>query len=140
MIVLDTNVVSELMRPAPSPAVVSWVSRRDATSLFFSAVGEAELRLGVAIMPAGRRRDETGEAIEAMLREDFAGRILPFDSVASRSYAAIAAARRAAGRPVATMDMQIAAIARSQNMAVATRNTKDFTGTGVDLADPWTDD
>ena len=140
MIVLDTNVVSELMRPAPSPAVVSWVSRRDATNLFFSAVGEAELRLGVAIMPAGRRRDEIEEAIEAMLREDFAGRILPFDSAASRSYAGIVAARRAAGRPVATMDIQIAAIARSHNMAVATRNTRDFTGTGVDLADPWTDD
>ena len=140
MIVLDTNVVSELMRPAPSLAVVSWVSRRDAATLFFSAVGEAELRLGVAIMPASRRRDEIGEAIEAMLREDFAGRILPFDSAASRAYAGIAAARRAAGRPAATMDMQIAAIARSQSMAVATRHTKDFTGTGVDLADPWTDD
>lgn len=140
MIVLDTNVVSELMRPAPSPAVVSWVGRRDAATLFFSAVGEAELRLGVAIMPAGRRRDEIEEAIGAMLREDFAGRILPFDSAASRAYAAIAAARRAAGRPVATLDMQIAAIARSQNMAVATRNTRDFTGTGVDLANPWTED
>lgn len=139
MIVLDTNVVSELMRPAPSPAVVSWVSRRDAATLVFSAVGEAELRLGVAIMPAGRRRDEIEEAIEAMLREDFAGRILPFDSAAARAYAGIAAARRAAGQPVATMDMQIAAIARSHNMAVATRNTKDFTGIGVDIADPWTD-
>ena len=140
MIVLDTNVISELMRPDPSSAVVSWVSRRDAATLFFSAVGEAELRLGAAAMPVGRRRDAIGEAIEAMLREDFAGRILPFDSAAARAYAAIAATRRAAGRPVSTMDMQIAAIARSQNMAVATRNTKDFTGTGVDLADPWTDD
>ena len=140
MIILDTNVVSELMRPAPSSAVVSWVSRRDAPTLFFSAVSEAELRLGVAIMPAGRRRDEIEAAIEAMLREDFASRILPFDSAAARAYAEIAAARRAAGRPVATMDVQIAAIARSHNMAVATRNTRDFTGTGVDLADPWTDD
>ncbi len=139
MIVLDTNVVSELMRPAPSSAVVSWVSQRDAATLFFSAVGEAELRLGVAAMPAGRRRDAIEEAIEATLSKDFAGRILPFDSAAARAYAAIAAARRAAGRPVSTMDMQIAAIARSQHMAVATRNTKDFTGIGVDLADPWTD-
>ena len=139
MIVLDTNVVSELMRPAPSSAVMSWVSQRDAAALFFSAVGEAELRLGVAAMQAGRRRDAIEAAIEAMLREDFAGRILPFDSAASRAYAEIAAARRAAGRPVATMDMQIAAIAHSQDMAVATRNTKDFTGTGVDLANPWTD-
>ena len=140
MIVLDTNVVSELMRPAPSPAVVSWVSRRDAATLFFSAVGEAELRLGVATMPASRRRNEIEEAIEAMLREDFAGRVLPFDSAAARAYAEIAATRRAAGRPVATIDAQIAAIAHSQNMAVATRNTRDFTGTGIDLANPWTDD
>ena len=140
MILLDTNVVSELMRPAPSPAVVSWVTRRDATTLFFSAVAEAELRLGVAIMHPGRRRDEIEAATEAMLREDFAGRILPFDSAAAHAYAAIAAAHRAAGRPVATADMQIAAIARSQDMAVATRNTRDFTGTGVDLTNPWTDD
>jgi hypothetical protein len=140
VIVLDTNVVSELMRPAPSPAVVSWVSRRDASTLFFSAVGEAELRFGVATMPAGRRRNEIEEAVEAMLREDFAGRVLPFDSAAARAYAGVVAARRAAGRPVATMDMQIAAIAQSRNMAVATRNTKGFTDTGVDLADPWTDD
>ena len=140
MIVLDTNVVSELMRPAPSPAVMSWASRRDAAALFFSAVGEAELRLGVATMPAGRRRNEIEEAIEAMLREDFTGRVLPFDSAAARTYAEIAASRRAAGRPVATMDAQIAAIARSKNMAVATRNTRDFTNTGVDLTNPWTDD
>lgn len=140
MIVLDTNVVSELMRPAPAPAVEAWVSRRAAATLFLSAVSEAELSYGVAIMPTGRRRGAVEAAIETMLREDFAGRVLPFDSDAARAYAAIAADRRATGDPIALADAQIAAIARSRGMAVATRNTGDFTDVGVDLLDPWTDD
>lgn len=140
MIVLDTNVVSELMRPAPDAAVERWVALRPAADLYFTTIGEAELRYGVAIMPAGRRRDAIEAAIEAMLGEDFSGRVLPFDEPAARAYAAVAAARRAAGRPVAAFDAQIAAIARSQNMGVATRNTSDFIATGVQLLDPWSDD
>ena len=104
MIVLDTNVVSELMRPSPNPAVEHWIATRPAASLFFSAVSEAELRYGVAILAAGRRRAALASAIEAMLREDFAGRVLPFDSAAARVYAEIAARRRATGRPVAQAD------------------------------------
>ena len=137
MIVLDTNVVSELMRPSPNPAVEQWVATRPAASLFFSAVGEAELRYGVAILAAGRRRDSLASAIEAMLRNDFAGRVLPFDSAAARAYAEIAARRRAAGRPVAQIDGLIAAIARSRGMALATRNVRDFEEMGIDLLDPW---
>ena len=137
MIVLDTNVVSELMRPSPASAVVAWMSRHDAVDLFFTAVGEAELRYGVAIMALGRRRGVMESAVEAMLTEDFAGRILPFDSAAARVYAFMAAACRAAARPLAQADGQIAAIARCRGMAVATRNTRDFEGTGVDLIDPW---
>ena len=137
MIVLDTNVVSELMRPSPSPAVAEWVAGHDATDLFLTAIGEAELLAGVAVMPAGRRRDAVSSAIEAMLREDFAGRILPFDSGAARSYAAIVATRRRFGRPLSKFDGQIAAVAHSRSMAVATRNTRDFDDTGVDLIDPW---
>ena len=137
MIVLDTNVVSELMRPSPSPTVIQWVAAHDAAHLFLTAVGEAELRAGIAAMPAGRRRDGIASAVEAMLTEDFAGRILAFDSQAARSYAAIVAARRRSGRPLAQFDGQIAAIARSRRMAVATRNTRDFEDTGVDLIDPW---
>lgn len=87
MIVLDTNVVSELMRPSPNSAVESWIANRPAASLFFSAVGEAELRFGLAIMPAGRRRDALASEIEAMLRDDFADRILPFDSSRGMSLA-----------------------------------------------------
>ena len=138
MVVLDTNVVSELMRPAPDPTVEAWVTERAAATLFFSVVGEAELRYGVAVMPAGRRRDALASEIEAMLREDFAGRILPFDSEAARTYAGIVAARRATGRPVSQADCQIAAIARSRGMAVATRNGRDFVDMEIDIVDPWT--
>ena len=137
MVVLDTNVVSELMRPAPDPTVEAWVTGRAAATLFFSAVGEAELLYGVAIMSAGQRRDALASEIEAMLREDFAGRVLPFDSEAARAYAEIAAARRADGRPVSQADVQIASIACSRGMAVATRNVRDFADMGIDIIDPW---
>ena len=137
MYVLDTNVVSELMRPAPAPAVEAWVAGWPAESLFLSAVGEAELRFGVAIMPEGRRRNQIGAEVEAVLSEDFAGRVLPFDSRAARAYAAIAAARRAAGRPAAQADCQVAAIARARGMAVATRNVRHFKYMGIDVIDPW---
>ena len=135
---LDTNVVSELLRPLPDPAVERWVAERPAAELYFSAVGEAELRYGVAILPAGRRRNALALAIEAILREDFEGRILPFDSDAAREYVETASARRAAGRTVAPADCQIAAIARSRGMAVATRNVRDFGDIGVEVVDPWT--
>ena len=137
MFLLDTNVVSELLRPSPDPVVETWVGDRRATDLYFSAIGEAELRYGVAILPAGRRQTALASAIEAILREDFAHRILPFDSEAAREYAVMAAARRAAGRSVAPTDCQIAAIARSRGMAVATRNVRDFDGIGVEVVDPW---
>ena len=137
MIVLDTNVVSELMRPAPAPAVEAWVAGWPADSLFLSAVGEAELRYGVAIMPEGRRRNQVGAEVEAVLSEDFEGRVLPFDSRAARAYAAIAAALRAAGRPAAQGDCQVAAIARARGMAMATRNVRHFEHMGVDVIDPW---
>ena len=134
----DTNVVSELMRPSPDPTVEGWVAGRAAASMFFSAVGEAELRYGLEIMPTGRRRDALAADVEGMLREDFAGRVLPFDREAARAYARIAADRRAAGRPISHADCQIGAIARSRGMAVATRNTRDFENMGVELIDPWT--
>ena len=136
-VLLDTNVVSELLRPSPNPAVESWVAERLAAELYFSAVGEAELRYGVAMLPAGQRKDALAEAIEGILQEDFEDRILPFDSAAARAYANIAAAHRAAGRTVAPADCQIAAIARSCGMAVATRNVRDFGDVGVEVVDPW---
>ena len=138
MFLLDTNVVSELLRPSPESVVETWVGGRRATDLYFSAIGEAELRYGVAILPLGRRQTALASAIEAILREDFVDRILPFDSDAAREYADIAAARRSAGRIVAPADCQIAAIARSRGMAVATRNVRDFEGIEVEVVDPWT--
>lgn len=137
MFVLDTNVVSELMRPVPEPAVRAWVAVRRAGDMYFSAVSEAELRYGVAILPAGRRRKTLAEAVDGLVREDFAGRVLPFDSVAAQAYAEIAATRRRAGRPVCQADCQIAAVAQARGFAVATRNVRDFAGMGIEVVNPW---
>lgn len=137
MFVLDTNVVSELMRPAPEPVVQAWVAVRRAGDMYFSAVSEAELRYGVAILPKGRRRDALAEAVDGLVREDFASRILSFDSPVAQAYAEIVAARRAAGRPVYQADCQIAAIAQAHGFAVATRNVRDFAGMGIEVVDPW---
>ena len=137
MLILDTNVVSELMRPAPDPAIASWVAERATSSLFLTAVTEAELRFGLAVMPSGKRRDGLATGLERMLETGFANRILPFDSGAARAYAGIAAARRRLGRPIGQADCQLAAIALARGMAVATRNVRDFEDIGIDLFDPW---
>ena len=137
MIVVDTNVVSELTRLTPAPAVMAWFSEQDPAALFLTAVSEAELRAGVAILPAGRRRDRLATEVDTMVEQDFAGRVLPFDSAAARAYAAIAAGRRSAGRPIIDADCQIAAIARARDAAVATRNTGDFEHCGIAVIDPW---
>jgi predicted nucleic acid-binding protein len=100
-------------------------------------VTEAELRTGIAILPAGQRREGLRAALDATIAEDFEGRILPFDTVAAKTYAEIASMRRAAGRPIADADCQIAAIARASGAIVATRNLRDFEGCGVDLVNPW---
>ena len=139
MIILDTNVISDMIGPAPSPAVAAWVFRQPPGDMFVSAVTEAELRYGVEIMPQGRRRDRYLAEIDGLLHAEFAGRILPFDSVAAQTYATIAAERRAAGRPIAPFDCQIAAIARSLAASVATRDAGGFEGCGIDVIDPWTD-
>lgn len=137
MIVLDTNVVSELMRPAPAERVVRWVGGQPATSLFTTSITQAEILHGVMLLPAGRRRTGLASAAEAMFREDFGGRILPFDSTAAQIYARIAAERARAGRPISQFDAQIAAIARAAGAGIATRNVADYDGCGVDVIDPW---
>lgn len=137
MIVLDTNVVSELLCPLPEPKVEHWLAARDGTTVFLTAVTEAELRYGVAVMPEGRRRAGLALMLDSVLREDFAGRILPFDSPAAEAFAAIASARRLAGRPIAQADCQIAAIARAAGAQVATRNVKDFEDCGIEVINPW---
>ena len=137
MIVLDTNVVSELMRDEPRAEVLVWLDGRPSRELFVTAVTEAEVRAGIAFLPAGERRRGIAEAADRLLGGLFAGRVLPFDSGAARVYTEVAAARRTAGRPVSLADGQIAAIARSRGMALATRNVRDFADTGVDLVNPW---
>lgn len=139
MILLDTNVVSELMRTEPAQIVMDWFGQHDASDLFISAVTEAELRTGVAILPDGQRRDRLQLAIDATIDQDFQSRVLPFDSFAAKAYAEIAAQRRAAGRPITEADCQIAAIARASDAPIATRNVKDFDGCGVRVINPWND-
>ncbi len=137
MIVLDTNVVSELLRADPAAQVEAWLSAQDGASVYFTAVGEAELRYGVAILPQGKRRTALIKTIEGILEEDFRDRILAFDRAAASVYATISANRRATGRPISQFDCQIAAIASANGAAVATRNTADFAGCGIVVIDPW---
>ena len=137
MIILDTNVVSELMLPDPNVLVMDWVAGQAAASMYLSTVSEAELRYGVEILPAGERRNRLLGQVDGMLREDCAGRILPFDSTAAQAYAVIAAARRAAGRPINHADCQIAAIARCRGASVATRDVNGFEGSGIEVINPW---
>ena len=137
MILIDTNVISELMRPNPASVVLAWFGGQDAMALHLSAVGEAELRRGAAILPGGKRRDRLIAEIDAMIEEDFAGRVLPFDSAAAVAFAAIYLDRRNAGRPISVPDCQIAATARAHGAAMATRNVADFEGCGVEVVNPW---
>ena len=139
MILLDTNVISELMRTEPARIVLDWFGQHNSADLFISAVTEAELRTGVAILPEGQRRDRLQLALDAMIDQDFQARVLPFDSPAAKAYADITAQRRAAGRPIAEADCQIAAIARAMGAPVATRNVKDFDGCGIRLINSWND-
>ena len=137
MFVIDTNVASELMRPEPTSAVAAWIDERDAEDMYLTAVSEAELLYGVAIMPTGKRRKALEAAMTRWLDLGFGERILPFDSAAARDYAEIAAERRHAGRPIGEADCQIAAISRSRGAVLVTRNVRDFEGTEVNVIDPW---
>lgn len=136
MIVLDTNVISELMRPSPDDRVVSWVDRYPAEDVFITSVTAAELLYGVARLPDGHRRTVLTVQVAELLAEDFQGQILPFGVNAAACYAQIAAAREE-GRPISMADAQIAGICRHHGAELATRNTKDFADTGVHVHDPW---
>ena len=137
MIVLDTNVVSELMKAAPSAAVAAWIADQPATTLYTTSITQAEILHGILLLPAGKRRGALEAAAEAMFDEDFSGRVLPFGAEAARAYAQIAAQRRHAGRPISHFDAQIAAVARSARAAVATRNVSDYEGCGITVVNPW---
>jgi predicted nucleic acid-binding protein len=137
MIVLDTNVLSELMRRRPTARVVNWVDEQDATGLAITVVTVAELLYGVARLADGARKTELAVAVDALLREDFTGRVLPFDTAAAEHYADLVADRERRGRPVSVSDGQIAAICRRHGSRLATRNVRDFDATGITVLDPW---
>lgn len=137
MIILDTNVLSELMKADPATSVAEWVASQPASRLFITAVTQGEILYGIGLLPKGKRRDRIGNAAKAMFAEDFNDRILAFNSDAAASYADIAVARRRKGRPISQFDAQIAAIARSSGAAVATRNVVDFEDCGIELVNPW---
>jgi toxin FitB len=140
VIVLDTNVISELTRRVPEPDVLSWLDSLPAEEVGTTAVTAAELLYGVARMPAGRRQTELAAAVHGLLGDDLRDRILPFDEHCASRYAGIVCGRETAGRPIGVADAQIAAICRTAEATLATRNTDDFSGTGIELINPWKPD
>ena len=137
MIVIDTNVLSEALKPLPSPTVLSWLATQEPTSVFTTAITQAEVLYGVELLKPGRRRTRLLAVVENLFSEDFEGQILPFDEDAARAYARIVVAREKSGRPISQFDAMIAAIAHCHRAAVATRDTSDFEGCGVQVVNPW---
>lgn len=140
MILLDTNVLSEFMRPQPAVGVVAWLDKQPSVEVFTSAISRAEIELGILLLPAGRRQEALSRAARIMFEEKFAARCLPFDEDAASHYARLVAARTRAGRPISVEDAQIAAIALAHRMPLATRNTTDFELIdGLEVVNPWAD-
>ena len=138
MILLDTNVLSELMRTSPELKVLQWLDLQRDTDIWISAITVAEIQLGIELLPEGKRRTLISKLAEQMFREDFSNRCLPFDFAAAKKYASIVSSRRLQGKPINVEDAQIAAIAQSSGLTVATRNTKDFFGIeDLNLINPW---
>jgi predicted nucleic acid-binding protein len=137
VIILDTNVLSELMKASPDVEVVRWVTGQPASSLYITSITQAEILHGIMLLPTGKRRNAIQSAAEAMFSTEFDGRILAFDSAAARPYATIAAERRSSGRPISQFDAQIAAIAHCARAAIATRNVDDFDSCGIRVVNPW---
>ena len=137
MTILDTNVLSEVVKPAPEPKVIEWLAAQIYHDVYLTAVTVGEVLHGLARMPEGKRRAGLQAAVDAMFHHEFAGRILPFDEAAAISYAGLVTARERGGRPTGSFDAQIAAIARVHSATVATRNIKDFELCGVMLVNPW---
>ena len=139
MIILDTNVLSALMRTTPETPVVTWLDRQPAESIWITSITLFEARLGLALLPKGRRRRTLEAAFAQLLEEDLENRVLDFDSAAAAEAASLAADRQRAGRPVDFRDTQIAGIALARHAVVATRNMRHFRDLKVLVVDPWTD-
>jgi len=137
MIVLDTNVLSELMRPSPDAQVKDWLGAQPQAALFTTTVSRSEMLYGVHVLPEGVRKARLLQEVLAVFSVDMAGRVLSFDSDAADAYAEIAAARRANGKPISQFDAMIAGIVRSRGAELATRNVRDFEGCGIVVIDPW---
>lgn len=138
MILLDTNVLSELARDQPDAAVLRWAATMSPSGLCTTAITESEMRFGLAVMARGRRQAELAAAVESVFQRVVGGRVLSFDRAAARAYAELAAKRQRMGRRVGTADLQIAAIGQARNVeAIATRNISDFDGCSVPLINPW---
>jgi predicted nucleic acid-binding protein len=138
VIVLDTNVLSALMRREPDPAVVAWLDGQPGESIWTTAITVFEVLFGLGLLARGRRRRQLEVAFSVALTEDFEGRILPFDHDAAREAATRAAARRAAGTPVNFRDIEIAGIVSARRATLATRNVRHFDGLGIAVVNPWT--
>lgn len=137
MIVLDTNVLSELMKSNPDPNVLSWLNRQAAQSVWITSVTLFESRLGLALLPPGRRRTKLARAFEDLLSNDLENRVLPFDTAAATEAAELVASRHRAGRPVDLRDAQVAGIVQARRGKVVTRNLRHFEGLQVEVVDPW---
>jgi hypothetical protein len=137
VILLDTNVVSEAMRIVPDPGVLRWLNESETSDLYLSTITIAEVSYGLQILPEGRRRDAISERFEQFVKRGFSHRVLSFDEPAAIVYGEIMARTRKIGRPMSVPDGQIAAIAKTHNLVVATRNTEDFEPTGMELVNPW---
>lgn len=137
MTVLDTNVLSEMIKPSPEPAVVQWFGAQPGDRLYTTSITKAEILFGTELLPAGRRRRKLREGIDRLFDEVFRSRILPFDESAAQAYAEIFIHRRSLGQPIAPFDAMIAAIARVHGAALAARNTADFAHCGLRLINPW---
>jgi toxin FitB len=137
MIVLDTNVLSEALRPLPESSVLEWLAKQQRTSVFTTTVTQGEVLYGIRLLADGKRRRGLWDAAKRIFAEDFCGQVLSFDGDAADMYAEISASRRMAGKPISQFDAMIAAMARSRGASLATRNVKDFEDCGIDLIDPW---
>lgn len=137
MILLDTNVISEPQRREPNARVLDWIDAQALETLYLSAITVAELRAGIALMPAGKRRDGLHENLEKRLLPMFANRVLPFDMACTKAYAELLVTPRAAGLAVETADAFIAAVALANGFAVATRDTTPFEAAGLNVINPW---